>query len=282
MATNKKKMKDGDNKMSQTASQQHAHPFHMVQPSPWPFVGSLSVLLIAVAAVLYMHGQSIFILIPGFAMLIFTLVGWWRDVINESMTRDHTSEVKIGFRYGMALFILSEVMFFFGFFWAYFNAALFPVEEIGGVWPPKGITTIPAFDLPYLNTLLLLLSGTTVTWAHFDVIEGNIKGMIEKLGYTVMIGFVFLVVQAFEYAHAPFAFKDGIYPSTFFMATGFHGFHVFVGAVFLLICWFRARKGHFTADDHFGFEAAAWYWHFVDVVWLFLFVSIYWWGAGGG
>lgn len=187
----------------------------------------------------------------------------------------------MGFRYGMALFILSEVMFFFGFFWAYFNAAIFPTAEIGGVWPPKGMHTIEPFDLPYLNTLLLLLSGTTVTWAHFDIVEGNVKGMIEKVGYTFMLGFVFLGVQAFEYAHAPFAFKDGIYPSTFFMATGFHGFHVFVGAVFLLISWFRARRGHFTADDHFGFEAAAWYWHFVDVVWLFLFVSIYWWGAGG-
>lgn len=273
---NKKRDKD----MSHTTSQTNAHPFHIVSPSPWPVVGSLSVLVIAISTVLYMHGHSILLLIPGFAMFIFTLVGWWRDVISESLTKDHTAEVRVGFRYGMALFILSEVMFFFAFFWAYFHASFFPSVEIGSVWPPKGIETIDPFDLPYLNTLLLLLSGTTVTWAHFDLMENNMKGMIQKLGYTVLIGFTFLGVQAFEYAHAPFAFKDGIYPSTFFMATGFHGFHVFVGAIFLLISWFRARRGHFTVDDHFGFEAAAWYWHFVDVVWLFLFVSIYWWGSG--
>jgi cytochrome c oxidase subunit 3 len=275
-----KKNNNGDNQMSQAESHGQTHPFHIVSPSPWPAVGSLAVLAITIPAVLYMHGHSLLYILPGFGLFIFTLVGWWRDVIKESLTTDHTREVRVGLRYGMALFILSEVMFFAAFFWAYFHASIFPTAEIGSVWPPKGIHTIEPFDLPYLNTLLLLLSGTTVTWAHFEIMEGNIKGMIEKLGYTVMLGFVFLGVQAFEYVHAPFAFKDGIYPSTFFMATGFHGLHVFIGAVFLLVCWFRARRGHFTADDHFGFEAASWYWHFVDVVWLFLFVIIYWWGAG--
>ena len=264
--------------MSKASAQ--THPFHIVQPSPWPVVGSLSVLVLTVSGVLYMHGEPLWIIFPGLAMLVFTLIGWWRDVIAESFTEDHTAPVKVGFRYGMALFILTEVMFFFAFFWAYFHAALFPSAEIGGVWPPKGLHTIEPFDLPYLNTLLLLLSGTTVTWAHFDVIEGRTKDMVQKIGFTVLLGITFLGVQAYEYAHAPFAFKGGIYPATFFMATGFHGFHVFIGTVFLITSWFRARRGHFTPDDHFGFEASAWYWHFVDVVWLFLFVSIYWWGSG--
>lgn len=258
----------------------HTHPFHIVDPSPWPVVGSLAALVLAIGAILFMHDVTPWVMATGLALLLFTFVGWWHDVIKESFTEVHTHEVRTGFRYGMALFILSEVMFFFAFFWAYFNAALFPSEVIGGVWPPKGLETIDPFDLPYLNTLLLLLSGTTVTWAHFDLVEGNIKGMIQKTGYTVLLGFIFLMVQIYEYSHAPFSFKGGIYPSTFFMATGFHGFHVFVGAVFLMVTWFRARRGHFTATDHFGFEAAAWYWHFVDVVWLFLFVSIYWWGSG--
>lgn len=276
-----KKVKTGETKMTKASASAHAHPFHIVEPSPWPVVGSFSVLVLAVSAVLYMHGQPAWILIPGFAMLLLTLIGWWRDVINESLGEDHTAPVKVGFRYGMGLFILSEVMFFVAFFWAYFNAAIFPTEATGGVWPPKDIHTIEPFDLPYLNTLLLLLSGTTVTWAHFDVIEGRMKDMVQKLGFTILLGVTFLGVQAYEYMHAPFAFKDGIYPSTFFMATGFHGFHVFIGTIFLITSWFRARRGHFTADDHFGFEASAWYWHFVDVVWLFLFVSIYWWGSGG-
>jgi cytochrome c oxidase subunit 3 len=150
---------------------------------------------------------------------------------------------------------------------------------MGNVWPPKGVHTLDPFDLPYLNTLLLLLSGTTITWAHHSLLEGDYEDMKQKLLFTIFLGFAFLGVQMYEYAHASFAFKGGIYPSTFYMATGFHGFHVFVGAVFLVVCYFRTRLGHFTPDDHFGFEAAAWYWHFVDVVWLFLFISIYWWGS---
>ncbi len=268
-----------DKKMS-TQSSRQKHPFHIVDPSPWPFVASLSALVLAIGAVLFMRGDAPWTLLVGMVMLLGTMVGWWRDVIKESLTPAHTSAVRRGFRYGMGLFILSEVMFFVAFFWAYFNASLFPSEATGGVWPPKGITPMDPFGLPYLNTLILLLSGTTITWAHFDLLENNVKGMIEKTGYTVLLGFTFLAIQVYEYSHATFAFTGGIYPSTFYMATGFHGFHVFVGAVFLSVCWLRARKGHFTVDDHFGFEAAAWYWHFVDVVWLFLFVSIYWWGSG--
>ncbi len=271
---------DGDNTVKGIATTGHKHPFHIVDPSPWPFVGALGFLIFAVGIILFMHDQTPWILGAGLLFIVLTMIGWWRDVIREATPVNHTPEVRRGFRYGMGLFILSEIMFFVAFFWAYFNASLFPTEATGGVWPPKGIETFDPFGLPYLNTLILLLSGTTVTWAHFDLIEGNIKGMIHKTGYTILLGISFLGVQAYEYSHAKFAFTGGIYPTTFFMATGFHGFHVLVGTLFLIVCWMRARRGHFRPDNHFGFEAAAWYWHFVDVVWLFLFVSIYWWGSG--
>ena len=199
-----------------------------------------------------------------------------------------TAVVQIGLRYGMILFIASEVLFFAAFFWAFFDSALYPgapnmpvrAEATGGVWPPKGISVIAPFDLPFMNTLILLLSGTTVTWAHHAILEGNQKDAVRGLLCTVILGAIFTGIQAYEYAHAPFTFSENIYSSTFFMATGFHGFHVLVGTTFLLVCLFRAMKGQFKPKQHFGFEAAAWYWHFVDVVWLFLFFCIYWWGAG--
>jgi cytochrome c oxidase subunit 3 len=170
-------------------------------------------------------------------------------------------------------------MFFAAFFWAFFDASLYPKEAIGGIWPPANIQTMEAFHLPLMMTLILLLSGTTVTWAHHAIVEGDRKTATVALGLTVILGVLFSFFQVYEYGHAHFGFKDGIYPSTFYMATGFHGFHVLIGTIFLAVCWFRVRAGHFTPQSHFGFEAAAWYWHFVDVVWLFLFVSIYWWGA---
>lgn len=255
------------------------HPFHLVEPSPWPIVGAVSAFVVAVGAILAMHHNTSFVFYIGIAMLLCTMAVWWRDIIREAKN-EHNETVRLGFRYGMALFILSEVAFFAAFFWAYFDAALIPREVNGMVWPPKSIHTLDPFDLPYVNTLLLLLSGTTITWAHHALGEGNIKDMMHKTAMTVGLGVLFLMVQMYEYAHATFAFKGGIYPSVFYMATGFHGFHVFVGVILLAVSWFRARAGHFTKDDHFGFEAAAWYWHFVDVVWLFLFVSIYWWGSG--
>jgi cytochrome c oxidase subunit III len=218
--------------------------------------------------------------------VLATMAVWWRDVIREATFEGHhTPVVQLGLRYGMALFIASEVMFFSAFFWAFFSSALFPTE---GVWPPKGIHPFDPFEFPFLNTLILLLSGTTVTWAHHSLLEGNQKGLIQGLTITVILGLCFTSVQAYEYGHAAFTFRfdegvpgaGGIYPSTFFMATGFHGFHVIVGTIFLAVCLWRATQGHFKPDHHFGLEAAAWYWHFVDVVWLFLFVCIYWWGMG--
>jgi cytochrome c oxidase subunit III len=258
----------------------HKHPYHLVDPSPWPLVGALCAGLLAVGAVVFMHNGGSWLMILGFLAVLTTMALWWRDVIREATFEGyHTKVVQIGLRYGMSLFIASEVMFFAAFFWAYFDASLFPKEATGGMWPPKGIEGFDAWDIPFLNTLILLLSGTTVTWAHHGLLHSDRRTTLVGLGLTVLLGITFTCLQAYEYTHAHFGFKDGIYPSTFFMATGFHGFHVIVGTIFLIVCWFRAYAGHFKPDHHFGFEAAAWYWHFVDVVWLFLFTSIYWWGS---
>jgi cytochrome c oxidase subunit 3 len=254
------------------------HQYHLVDPSPWPLIGAFCAGLLTTGAVLYMHNYGATLLIIGFISVLLMMAAWWRDVIKEATFQGHHSPiVQIGLRYGMALFIASEVMFFAAFFWAFFSSSLFPA---GGIWPPKGVHPFDAFELPFLNTMILLLSGTTVTWAHAGVIAGDRRTALVGLGLTILLGLSFTGVQAYEYSHAAFAFKDGIYPSTFFMATGFHGFHVIIGTTFLIVCWFRAYAGHFKPDHHFGFEAAAWYWHFVDVVWLFLFICVYWWGGG--
>jgi cytochrome c oxidase subunit 3 len=235
--------------------------------------------------ILWAHYGSKFVFMLGLAGTLATMFFWWRDVVKESQTPGlHTPIVRIGLRYGMTLFIASEVMFFVAFFWAYFHFALFP-EHVSGaevaMWPPKGTLTFDPFDLPFLNTMILLLSGCTVTWAHHALLNNDQKGLIRGLTLTVLLGVIFTALQVWEYSLAPFQFYNGgIYSSTFFLATGFHGFHVVVGTTFLFVCLIRAMKGHFTPEKHFGFEAAAWYWHFVDVVWLFLFVCIYWWGAG--
>ena len=267
------------------------HKFHLVNPSPWPLVGAFSALFLVSGAILYMHYEMLWPMLTGLVLILFTMFMWWRDIIKEStFLKVHNSITEIGLRWGMALFITSEVMFFVAFFWAFFDASLLPKTFLDeykevftgtlgiGVWPPKGIETFDPLDIPYLNTLILLLSGTTCTWAHHELREGNNKEALKGLYYTVFLGFIFSLLQIYEYQHATFGFTEGIYPSTFFMATGFHGFHVLIGTLFLLVCLLRIRKGHLTPKRHFGFEAAAWYWHFVDVVWLFLYISIYWWG----
>jgi cytochrome c oxidase subunit 3 len=259
----------------------HKHPYHLVDPSPWPLLGSLAAGILATGAVLFMHGYGWELMALGFVGVLAIMFVWWRDVIHEAVVGGyHNPVVQIGLRFGMALFIASEVMFFAAFFWAFFSSALFPNEATGGVWPPKGIHPFNPWEFPFLNTLILLASGTTVTWAHHALLEGDRKGLIQGLTVTVLLGLSFTGFQAYEYAHAAFGFTQGIYPSTFFMATGFHGAHVIIGTTFLLVCLFRAKAGQFTPTHHFGFEAAAWYWHFVDVVWLFLFICVYWWGGG--
>ena len=268
------------------------HDYHLVNPSPWPVVGALSAFVLAVGAIAWMHNMfpgAPLVFGAGVIGVLYTMMSWWRDVTHEAEHGDHTRVVQISHRYGMILFIASEVMFFVAWFWAYFNVALFPADHVqiartellGGVWPPKGIETFDPWHLPLLNTLILLTSGTTVTWAHHALLEGDRDGLKKGLLLTIILGVLFTCVQAYEYSHAAFNFKGNIYGATFFMATGFHGAHVIIGTIFLTVCLFRAYAGQFTSKQHLGFEFAAWYWHFVDVVWLFLFACIYVWGYGG-
>ena len=253
------------------------HPYHMVAPSPWPVLGAAAVLVLAAGAIVFMHDGGPWIMLAGLCALLYVMFRWWADVVREAQDgHSHNAIVRIGLRYGMALFILTEVMFFSGFFWAFFTASLFPA---GGTWPPKGVEVLEPFDWPLLNTFILLSSGATLTWAHHGLIEDYRRDLVRGLSATIALGITFTLIQAYEYSHAAFGFTEGIYPTTFYMATGFHGFHVIIGTIFLTVCLVRAVKGHFKPDQHVGFEAAAWYWHFVDVVWLFLFFSIYWWGS---
>ena len=274
------------------------HDYHLVDPSPWPFIGSISAFVMAVGAIMWMKGMGIgglkagpVVFGLGFIGVLYTMISWWTDVTREAEYGGyHTRVVQISHRYGMIMFIASEVMFFVAWFWAFFDASLFSHEHInflrydvtGGHWPPKGIAVFDPFHLPLLNTLILLTSGTTVTWAHHALLHNDRQGLKWGLILTVILGAVFSIVQVYEYSHAKFAFSGNVYGATFFMATGFHGFHVLVGTIFLLVCLIRALKGHFTPQRHLGFEFAAWYWHFVDVVWLFLFVAIYMWGSKWG
>ncbi len=264
------------------------HDFHMVEPSRWPMVGALAGFTLTFGLVLYMHPDmlggiggflGILTIVPGIVLMAVTMFGWWTDVVREATHEGHhTPVVQLGHRYGMMLFIASEVMFFAAFFWAFFNSSLFPKVD-PAVWPPEGIETFAWYTIPLVNTLILLSSGATVTVAHHKLREGDQSGTVRWLLFTIVLGVLFTALQAYEYWHAPFGFTDGIYSSTFYMATGFHGAHVIIGTTFLTVCLFRAMKGHFTPEHHFGFEAAAWYWHFVDVVWLFLFSCVYIWGS---
>ncbi|MDN3645835.1 cytochrome c oxidase subunit 3 [Pontixanthobacter aestiaquae] len=276
------------------------HDYHILEPDIWPFIGSLSALTFTTGMVFLMNdmANAHLVLGLGIAGLIATFFSWFANIVREAEGGDHTPVVQLHMRYGMILFIASEVMFFVGWFWSWFDFSLFPqpIEIIDGAtislfgdpgaaaitqFPHKGIEVLNAFELPLLNTLILLCSGTTVTWAHHSLIHGDREGLKKGLWATILLGLVFTAVQIYEYDHAPFAFGGNPYSSAFYMATGFHGFHVLVGTIFLIVCLFRTYKGHFTPRQHFGFEAAAWYWHFVDVVWLFLFVAIYVWGGWG-
>jgi cytochrome c oxidase subunit 3 len=265
------------------------HDYHILEPDIWPFVGAMSALVFTTGLVMYMWPESFtagwVVMGLGLAGLIATFFGWFSKVTREAERGDHTPVVQLHMRYGMILFIASEVMFFVGWFWAWFNFALFPseiIEAIGGVWPPVTVEEVlNPFSLPLLNTLILLCSGTTVTWAHHSLLNGDREGLKKGLWLTIILGVVFTFIQAYEYGIAPFEFGGNTYSSAFYMATGFHGFHVIVGTIFLIVCLRRAYLGHFTPRQHFGFEAAAWYWHFVDVVWLFLFLVVYVWGGWG-
>ncbi|MCD7059244.1 cytochrome c oxidase subunit 3 [Pelagibacterium xiamenense] len=265
------------------------HDYHLVDLSPWPFFGSVAALVMAIGGIFFMHGSPPWMFLAGLAGVLYVMFAWWSDVVREAETGYHTPVVQLHHRYGMILFIASEVMFFVAWFWAYFDASWYPGEAVqyarteftGGHWPPEGIEVFNPWHLPLFNTLVLLLSGTTVTWAHHALLEGDRDGLKWGLLLTVLLGVLFSGVQLLEYSEAPFSFSGNIYGATFFMATGFHGFHVFIGTIFLLVCLLRAMAGQFTTKQHLGFEFAAWYWHFVDVVWLFLFASIYVFGSIG-
>nr|YP_980197.1 cytochrome c oxidase subunit III [Lepidophyma flavimaculatum]BAF43985.1 cytochrome oxidase subunit 3 [Lepidophyma flavimaculatum] len=257
-----------------------AHAFHMVDPSPWPLTGAIAALLLTSGLAMWFHLNDKTILALGLMTTLMTMYQWWRDVIRESTFQGHhTDLVQKGLRYGMILFITSEVFFFLGFFWAFYHSSLAPTPELGGCWPPTGVCPLNPFEVPLLNTAVLLASGVTVTWAHHSIMVGNRKEALQALTFTILLGGYFTALQAMEYYEAPFTISDSVYGTTFFVATGFHGLHVIIGTTFLLVCLWRQTVFHFTTSHHFGFEAAAWYWHFVDVVWLFLYISIYWWGS---
>lgn len=255
-------------------------PFHLVEYSPWPLTGSVGALALTAGLASWFHGYGPNCALLGVSIILLTILQWWRDIIREgTFLGHHTSAVSKGLRWGMILFIASEVLFFFAFFWAFFHRRLAPSPELGCCWPPIGIEPLNPFSIPLLNTAVLLASGVTVTWAHHTLIEGDREDSIRALTVTVVLGAYFTFLQAGEYFEAPFTIADRVYGATFFVATGFHGLHVLIGSTFLFVCLIRTYLHHFSTGHHFGFEAAAWYWHFVDVVWIFLYLCIYWWGS---
>jgi cytochrome c oxidase subunit 3 len=266
------------------------HDYHLVNPSPWPFVGSVSAFVMAVGAILWFHDIApVWVMLIGLVGVLYTMYAWWSDVIAEGKAGDHTPVVMMHHRYGMILFIASEVMFFVAWFWAYFDGFFNQeaaeqyarIAAMGTTWPPTGVELFNPWHLPLFNTLILLTSGTTVTWAHHALLHKDKRGLVWGLVITVLLGLLFTACQVLEYSEAGFQYTGNLYGATFFMATGFHGFHVVIGTIFLAVCLVRAMRDSFTPEHHLGFEFAAWYWHFVDVVWLFLFTAIYVWGSWG-
>nr|UEK24897.1 cytochrome c oxidase subunit III [Kolla paulula] len=255
------------------------HPFHLVNNSPWPITGSIGVMTFTSGLVMWFHKMNMNLFIMGFIIIIMTMIQWWRDVTRESTYQGlHTKKVVVSMKLGMMLFILSEVLFFSSFFWAFFHSSLSPSMEIGLQWPPQGIKTFDPMNIPMLNTMILLSSGISMTWAHNALLNKNYSQMVQSTFLTIVLGVYFSILQMYEYVESPFCISDSIYGSTFFMSTGFHGIHVIIGTLFILVSMYRMTKLHFSSIHHVGFESSAWYWHFVDVVWLFLYISVYWWG----
>jgi cytochrome c oxidase subunit 3 len=259
-----------------------AHPFHLVSPSPWPLSISINLLTLTTAGVSYAHkfNNSGYLVLIAFILVCSTMTLWFRDVISEgTFIGNHTLAVQRGINMGVALFIVSEALFFLAIFWAYFHSALSPTVELGGEWPPIGIDAINAFELPLLNTMLLLASGVTITYAHHSIIQGNRNASLYGTVFTIVLAIIFTLFQAVEYTVSSFTFSDGAYGSTFYFGTGFHGVHVIIGTIFLAVGFFRLWAYHLTENHHLGLESGILYWHFVDVVWLFLFLSVYYWGS---
>nr|ARH55111.1 cytochrome c oxidase subunit 3 [Niptus hololeucus] len=256
------------------------HPYHLVEISPWPILAALSAMIMMVGMIMMFHKFYTNLFMLGMITMLMIMFQWWRDITREStMQGHHTFPVTMGMRWGMILFIISEILFFISFFWSFFHSSLTPNIEMGMNWPPKSINPFNPLQIPLLNTLILLSSGLSITWAHHSMMENNFKQTLQGLIITVILGIYFTLLQGYEYIEASFTIADSAYGTTFFIATGFHGLHVIIGTTFLMICMIRHLMNHFSPIHHFGFEAAAWYWHFVDVVWLFLYISIYWWGS---
>lgn len=260
--------------------EKHFHPFHIVNISPWPLLVGFGVLRIIIGIVKLFVSMDLRLVFGSFFLLFFIRMIWWRDIVRERTFQGYHSRVVLkGLIIGILLFILREVFFFLSFFWGFFHSSLSPVVELGSQWPPVGIFPFNPFEVPLLNTVILLSSGIRVTWAHQIILNESWEKVKNSLIITWFLGIYFLFLQGFEYIISPFGIRDSVFGSIFFMATGFHGFHVIIGTFFLFIIWLRVLINQFSKSHHFGFEAAAWYWHFVDVVWLFLFSVVYWWGT---
>nr|QRF92828.1 cytochrome c oxidase subunit III [Hyalomma marginatum] len=254
------------------------HPFHLVEKSPWPLTSSISALSLTLGFICYFHNLNMYMIMMAFCMIFLSSFQWWRDVSREASFQGfHTIYVLKGLKLGMILFILSEIFFFISFFWAFFHSSLSPNVEIGSMWPPKNIMAFNPFEIPLLNSTVLISSGVTITWSHHAILNENYFSSLKSLLITIILGFIFTIFQIFEYFQSQFSISDSIFGSTFFMTTGFHGFHVLIGTVFLLVSYIRIKSQLISSKHHFGFEASAWYWHFVDVIWLFLFTFMYWW-----
>jgi cytochrome c oxidase subunit 3 len=270
--------------LSLQRKQFQAFPFHLVTPSPWPILISFSLLTLTIGAVMYMHGyyNGNILLSFGFLLTLSGMSLWFKDIITEgTMLGDHTAEVVYGLLYGIVLFIISEVFAFLSVFWAFFHSSLSPAIEIGGIWPPLGVTPLDPFAIPLLNTFLLLSSGATVTYGHHALIGGKRSAAIEGTLITIIFAILFTALQGYEYVQAPFTLADSVFGSAFFVSTGLHGLHVIVGTLFILVGFTRIINYHLTNTHHQGHEAGIYYWHFVDVVWLFLFMAVYLWGGLG-
>ena len=265
-----------------TRSRFQAHPFHLVSPSPWPLCTSICLLNTTFSAILTFQNfvEGIKLLLIALISVVYCMSLWFRDVISEgTYLGDHTSAVQRGLNMGVALFIVSEVLFFLAIFWAFFHSALSPTIELGAKWPPMGINAINPFELPLLNTVILLSSGVTVTYAHHSLIQGNREGALNGLIYTVILAIIFTALQGIEYSVSSFTISDGTFASCFYFGTGFHGLHVMIGTAFLAVGMWRHIAYHLTENHHLGLESGILYWHFVDVVWLFLYISVYYWGS---
>lgn len=269
-------------KLSNNLKIYQAHPYHLVSPSPWPVMTSLALFALTTSGTLTMHNFETlhYFFFIALITVCYSMTLWFRDVIAEATYKgNHTLAVQKGIYIGVVLFIISEVFFFLAIFWAYFHSGLSPDVEIGAEWPPLGIQAIDPFELPLLNTVILLSSGFTVTYAHHSFIEGNRTNTLYALVYTILLALIFTGLQGLEYSVSSFTISDGVFGSCFYFGTGFHGLHVIIGTIFLAAGMWRILAYHLTDNHHLGFEAGILYWHFVDIVWLFLYVFIYYWGS---